>query len=395
MPKGDRYNLLFKILSVLLAFLMYVFVANEPGDNLERIFDNVSVQTRSMSGDLVLVEKPGAVQVNLRGQVNDITPNEINAYVDLSGLKPGEHSLPVKVSVPSGVTVLNIRPNQVKVKVESKEEKQVPVHVNLLGKPADGFISLDPVIKPSQLQVKGGTTALQNVQQVYVAIDLKGSDHNLSENLPVSLLDKQGNAISDPSLTVNPATVDVMVPVVKNLPSKTVPIRVDVQGAPAQGYQVGQIITEPSMVKIMAPTDNLKPVEYVLTEPIDINQAKNSVAKELPVKVPAGVNWVQPTTVQVVVQIGIGQGEMEIADVPVTLTNIPAGIKAVAEPASVNLRAFGPSDAISKLTPRDVRAYVDLTGLGKGIHELEVKVQAPEGITISNITPLMVTVTMN
>ncbi|NPV27327.1 MAG: hypothetical protein HPY81_07790 [Firmicutes bacterium] len=394
-PKDDRYNLIFKIVSILLAILMYVFVANERGTDLERIFDNMTVQVRGMGSDLVLVQKPGNVQVSLRGPVDTLSPQDIGVYVDLSGAKPGEHLLPVQVSVPNGVTVLNVKPGRVKVKVDNRDEKQVPVQVNLLGSPASGFIALDPVLKPSQIVVKGGASVLQNIQRVYVNIDLRGTDHNLSENLPVKLLDKQGNVITDPSLSVIPASVDVLIPVVKDLPAKTVPVKVDVQGTPAKGYQVGQVIAEPAMVKIMAQLASLKPIEYVLTEPIDLSQAKTSVAKEVPVRVPAGVNWVQPTTVQVVVQIGPGQGEMEIADVPVTLTNVPGELQAVASPASVNLRVAGPGEVMARLTPRDVRAYVDLSGLGKGTHTVEVKVQTPERTTVTGITPASVTITLN
>jgi YbbR domain-containing protein len=78
---------------------------------------DVVVEGRNGKDDAQVV--PGTVTVSARGprEMMEKAAGVFDAFVDLSGLKPGQYSLPVQVAVPDHVVVTDVQPKQVRVRV--------------------------------------------------------------------------------------------------------------------------------------------------------------------------------------------------------------------------------------------------------------------------------------
>jgi YbbR domain-containing protein len=78
------------------------------------------VHLRNLAPALAAQALPSAVDVVLRGSregLNRIEPGDVTAYVDLSGLGPGEYSLPAAAEASSDAGIARILPSTVQVRI--------------------------------------------------------------------------------------------------------------------------------------------------------------------------------------------------------------------------------------------------------------------------------------
>ena len=86
--------------------------------------------------------------------------------------------------------------------------------------------------------------------------------------------------------------------------------------------------------------------------------------------------------------------ESNISSVNVSIENIPTGLSVISGlDHTVEIKVKGKRSEVLSLTASDVKAYVDASGcVEPGTHELEVKVNLPSGMTLSDLYPKSVTI---
>ena len=384
-------NLTYKVLALLLSVLLWAFATSERQVKVpDTVLDNVTVKVEGLNPALLLVDQPGVVQVTLRGDVTKLNSRDLNAAIDLSGSGAGEVSLPVQVSAPTGVTVVSVKPARIKIKLESWQEKQVPVEVVINGKVKEGMQTLTPVVRPSQVIIRGGTSALSNFQKAYVSVDLKDAGSNLNEVLPVRINDRSGS-LNQGTIQSSPASVEVTVPVVKDRPGKMVTVTPVINGSPAAGFHEGQLRVEPATVKVFASPEVLNGITRLNTEPISIQGAQTNLNLNSRLVLPSGVEAVEPTQVAVQVSI-IPEKDIKNINAAVKTENLGTGLTASVQPSEVALKLNGPANLLGGLAATDIKASVNLAGLGAGEYQLAVNIAAPNGISVVQATPAEVKV---
>ncbi|MBU5485091.1 hypothetical protein KQI86_12175 [Clostridium sp. MSJ-11] len=78
-----------------------------------------SNHTMEMDKDKVTIVISG-----LHDVISNVKPEDIECYVDLQSLKEGQHNLPVKVNLPTGINVESINPNSINVTIKNTQEQQ-------------------------------------------------------------------------------------------------------------------------------------------------------------------------------------------------------------------------------------------------------------------------------
>lgn len=87
---------------------------------------------------------------------------------------------------------------------------------------------------------------------------------------------------------------------------------------------------------------------------------------------------------------------MQVADVPVQIANIPAGLVVLAqEPQVVSIGIRGAARAVGGLSAKDLKASVDLGGAGAGRAKYPLHVSVPKGVQFVEVSPPQVTVTLD
>ena len=177
---------------------------------------------------------------------------------------------------------------------------------------------------------------------------------------------------------------------------RTVPIVPATDGDPAPGFVIGRMVAEPSTVEIEGPESKVREISSATTEPLEIDGKNERVRDVVTVGVAEStVRLVQPVSATVVVEITPAPVEREVPGVPVHWRNLGAGLaspRIVPEVAKVTIR--GPREALTKVRPDGIDAFVDLTGLGPGHYNLKVQVDPSQDFGLESVTPGTVAVTI-
>jgi YbbR domain-containing protein len=175
--------------------------------------------------------------------------------------------------------------------------------------------------------------------------------------------------------------------------TRTVPIELSVEGRPAPGYIVGSMTSDPSRVEIVGPESAVKRATEALAEPVSIAGARERVREAVTVGVLDPALRLKSTR-SAVVTIDVQPAPLErtVHNVPVHLSSLGATLVGQVEPAAVNVSLRGSREALARLQSDDVRAFVDVAGLGTGQYMLTVHVDVTRDAGVTRIEPSLVQV---
>ena len=80
-----------KLMSLLIAFFLWIHVVNEQNPSTEATY-KVKIETRNLGEGLIVDDYPNEVQVKVRAprlSMSKINPGDVKAYIDLHGLRDG------------------------------------------------------------------------------------------------------------------------------------------------------------------------------------------------------------------------------------------------------------------------------------------------------------------
>ncbi len=175
--------------------------------------------------------------------------------------------------------------------------------------------------------------------------------------------------------------------------SRTVPVSPDIVGQPAAGYVVGKKTVDPPTVEIVGPESVVRRASEALTEPVSVAGAHEPVQESATVDMadPA-LRLKTPRPVMVTVEIVPAPLEKTVRNRPLHLRNLGPNLTATATPDAVDVGLRGSREALSRVGPDDVMAYVDLAGLGVGEYMLTVRVDSSRDAGVTHVTPSMILV---
>ena len=165
---------------------------------------------RSFVIPLTLIEEGGVmhtgdytsnVTVVVRANMEEISAlhsNQLHAFVNLNGIaKSGEYNLPVKVNVADEIMAfdpfeIKVRPEYIKIKVENKDFKYIPIEPTIIGEPAHGYEITELHVEPNFVEIDGPQTIVENTQKLFLEkIDVS----NLTANQDFSVQYKSLNKL--------------------------------------------------------------------------------------------------------------------------------------------------------------------------------------------------------
>ena len=186
------HNWLLKIVSVILAALLWMAVANEASSEVGL---DVPLEYRNIPPQLEITgDMTNTVQVRLRGSSNlikGITAKDISTTIDLSKMGIGERIAalsPVNVQSPFGTEVIRVNPSSVRFSLERTLVKTVPIVPTILGQPQDGYETGLIVVSPSSIQVEGPESRvdpLASIATIPVRVDRRQSNIEQTADLDV------------------------------------------------------------------------------------------------------------------------------------------------------------------------------------------------------------------
>jgi len=163
-------NLGWKLLSLALAFLLWLSVAGE-SELTETVF--VPVQYKGMPRDIeISSELPDRVRLELSGPAAKLggAQKDLVVVLDCARIQgPGQLTLTItedSLDLPSGVILIRALPSQIRLTLERKVRRQVPVGVRFGAGPPAGYRVVRHEAQPDRIWVVGPESRVNRLEQV-------------------------------------------------------------------------------------------------------------------------------------------------------------------------------------------------------------------------------------
>jgi ybbR-like protein len=300
--------------------------------------------------------------------------------VDLKNLKPGIHKVKLKYEqVLKGVNY-RIDPSEVTVTIRNKVSDKRALSAEIINK--DKFNSQlvisEVKLSADSVIIKGSNTTLEKVATVKALIDarkLSSSKEGIINYNDVKLVayDADGKEI-DVEIVSPKITATVKLEVL----SKTVPIRILTKGN-LSTKAIKSIIQSDSEVKVYGSSEALSQLNYLPVE-IDVTGLDSNKKYTVNLQKPKGITDISIKTITVDISVddlatktvdGITINYRNLAD-----DLVVQGVNDESRTISVEVR--GTKENLDKIDKATIQAYVDLSGKGVGVHELDVSVEGDD-----------------
>lgn len=387
-------NVSLMILALILATAVWVAAALEQDPIREEVFTTpIPVQTRNLPVDTQIFGNwPNQVQVTLRAPLSiwdELSTDRFEATVDLAGLEPGAHALPVQISLKGveAARILKIEPAKINLTLDKVREQEIEVKLTLKGEPALGFRAKAPSVIPETVIVTGPASQVEQVVEATTQLSLRGERSTVDEEgLLVLARDSEGRLVE--GVKLEPDRVRVRVPIELLVNYRVLLVTINQIGQPAVGYRVTDIKADPQSVTVFGTSAALSELEgFVRTVPIPIEDATSDVTERVALDLPEGVAVVEPEepAVQVTIKIEPIVDSLNVKR-RVRIQGLRTGLEANLSPQEVDLILTGPLARLNSLQLEDVVVSVNLTEfITSGTYEVALQVVTPEDIAYSVI----------
>ncbi len=382
------------LLSLVLALIVWV-VATQQLDPLQELVYDRPIPITRIGPDTGVVPFGGLLErVTIRirapqSSLNTLELSNFSAQLDLRGLQPGAHDVPVKVSSSNpSVTILNVEPETVTVVLEPYVTREMPVNVTISEQPPFGYyLPSSTVVTPTVVSVGGAEQVVNQVASATAQLSLGNVTAPVAVRRPVLLFDLQGDEIRT-GLTVDPPSVVISATVTQRPGFRALPVLPNRTGKPADGYRVTSVTVDPPQVVIVGTPAMIDTLPgYLQTTPVSIEGATDTVVERVALELPENVSLasgMQSVTVRV--DIKPLEDSITVSRPPVLL-GVGEGLTATSTLTSVEVVVAGPVPQLSTLKPEDVRVILNAVGLEPGVHNIEIEVVVPEGLTVESVVP--------
>jgi len=220
-----------KIISVLLAFVLWYFVGGE--DKIDKIV-MVPIEIINLPRDLVISNQfKKEVEVTVSGPrslILDMANKAVTRQVDLSSATPGTMVIEndgTHIPVPRNIEIQRIQPSSIILSLDKLIQKQFPVNAKPIGHVADGYTLVELKVDPDVISITGPQTILSQVEDLETRpINLDGLKKSVQLQVPLALESAIVELIGETSVTADlKITIDTETKTVDK-----VPVQVEVDG---------------------------------------------------------------------------------------------------------------------------------------------------------------------
>ena len=408
MKKKLMNNLVLKLLSVFVAFFVWLVIINVIDPTTTKHFSSIPVvilneNVITSANQVFEVESGDTVDVTVKGKrsfIEQLDETDFSASADLSKLSTvNTAGIQVKLNKPTKDNVeLDWNNEVLRISLEEKSSQQFKVQIDPQGNLADFYELGEMVAQPNMIEVSGGKSKIKRIGSIGVILGLNGEADDFSKDLMPILYDREGDVIDGSNVTFSRDTIHVKVEV---LPTKTIPVYVNVEGKPAEGYTLIQTDFKPDTVMIAGTKSELDKVKS-LTIPVNVEGAKNDVESEVDL-----VDYMKDTGCRLVDDFNTvsircvieknGKRTFSFVNTDITVKNLPEHLNFsyADENERHNITITGGEEDLKSITMTSLGASIDVAGLSAGRHLVDVVFDLPENLKLKTKVKVEVLLTQS
>lgn len=388
-------NLSAFLLAFLLGIAVWISAVTATDPNLERTFD-IEIETVGQEENTEIIsEIPASMELILYAPSSNLDKisrleDDLQASIDLTGLGEGIHVLPVQYQLPDDIRPIreiSATPNQVEVIMEELITTTIKLSTEIIGEPALGYQAERPIWSDLETTLSGRSSLIRQVTYIEAVLDISGATETIENTIILVPRDSDGRIIQ--GLDLEPDRVTVIQPITLKGGYRNMVVKVVTIGQVADGYRQTNItVTPPNVMLFSADPSLLDQLPgYVETEVLDISEAIDDIETVLTLNLPEGISVIGDDRVIVMVGVAAIEDSVTIAR-DVEIIGLRPGLEAQVAPQQVDILIAGPIPDLENITPVDVRAVLDLSGLEAGTYQLAPVVEIlPDNIYLQSISP--------
>ena len=364
------------VLSVLIAFGLWIYVITTVSPGYEDTFYNIDV---IQEGTALLEERnlmltyqsASRVAVSCSGNrtdVNKLDSGNIAIKLDLSKVyEPGtmiplQYTVSYPGDVPAGaITTTRKNPDTIYVTVEERREKPVPVEVVWVGATPEGYMSdrANIVLDYEEITVIGPASVADLIEKAVIEVDLTDRRESFNESFRYTLCDGDGNPVDAKMIKTNVEAVQLQVSIRQ---IQQLQLQVEVIYGGGAGADHTTVSLDVPAIQVSGSEAALEDLGDVLTIG-RINIADITGDDDIPmeIRLPEGItNESGITEVTASIRFN-GLDTRKITVRSIVPVNVPEGMQVEVITQQLTVTVRGPKNLIGQLTEEDVHAEVDLT----------------------------------
>lgn len=320
-------NLSLKILSIVIAFFVWLAVVNvsdpQITDRKEITLDVINGEVMTKAGMAYEIEgKRTTVTVSYLVRTRDrmnVTGSDFRAYIDLADYYPATSTVPVYVEVLNNkdyyIESVAARPAVVRIKTEQIQEKDFDLQIHTQGQVANGYEVENIQLDHDMVTVKGPESVIGRINSVGIEINL--SEGMEGKAVPV-FYDANGNDLSlDDRVTVNIPEISYMIKLMK---VKQLRLEFEVGGRVAEGYRYVGMEASTDVVSVMGVDSVVSQIDTITipAEALSLDGARGDrlVAVNVEDYLPDKQNMSIPWNSQVTVTLKVRELSTRTMEVP-------------------------------------------------------------------------------
>ncbi len=390
---SNHEETMMKILSVIIAILLWSYVMSEVDPVSQRTYYDVPVQVEGLNrlkenGYQLLSFTDETVDVTIAGKrivLNRLDKTDITVTCDIGNLSEGEHTKKVSISISNpDVRVVESTPREVTCTIDEVISRTLSIEVKTLGDLPEDFIINDLNLVTKEVQVKGPRKLIDQITAAITYVKLQDRKESVIVNSKIILLDENENSIDN--LTLEPASTEVNLSISK---VKSVPIEVTFDDALPDNFNKEQITVTPNTVAISGDKKLLNQIESIGTEPVSATQLMNQETVKLNLQIPEGVKLVKPEESYLVRYSTTAPIQLtkRIDAKKIKIMNLDSHLQYALEDVAIDVVVEGDANLLSALKDGDIMLFIDGSSLKEGTNMATIETKVPSGIKVKRLSP--------
>lgn len=376
-----RFSVLPKIFCVLVAFIIWLYVAAVESPDHEEVIYQVPVSlvgVSSIESNYNLSVFSGydiTVDLTVKGQMSTINKYNIDDYnitADISHVTAGgRHTVKLSFDMPTGVTLSSASATTAELYIDERTTATIDVYPKLKSIAVPDNYELGELVSDTEIVVVSGPKILvEDVAHAAVYLDAGRLDSSISMVGKITLVNKAGEDITNPFLKLSKNEVKVSIPLYeyKEL-SVVVPTK--------HGYfneSNAKITINPPTIAVKADPVVLEKITQISTTTIDETKLTGDSTIILGLIVPDNISIADGETSNVNVtinHIGTTTKSVVVDEIEV---NGAKNIDYSLQTAVINVILRGNPEVLEEIGEDDIIATIDISGFEDTVGVISVPV---------------------
>ena len=242
--------------------------------------------------------------------------------------------------------------------VEKLYTSSFNVEFQLKGTVADGYQAGTPAINPETVVVSGPAEQVSRVKKVVAVLETEDLDQRFAGDLPLILLDENGEQITDAEVTLDSPTAYVVLPVVV---VKDIPLTVSFQ--PGGGATIDDITYEinPKSLMVSGAESDMESLNEISLGSVDLSKVVGTNTFTFPIDLDASLeNVTGSTSATVTVTVnGLDTRSFDVDNIQ--MVNIPDGYQVTLATQVRTVKVRGKQEDLNNIDASQLSIVADLS----------------------------------